>query len=266
MADGLDRQLAPVSQLLFEAADVQPGERVVDVGCGTGPTTRRAAELVGATGSVTGLDVSAEMLAAARDATPGGGIDWVEADATTWDGPSASLDLVLSRFGVMFFVDPAAAFSNLERTTASGGRMHLAVWACRRASPLFELPMSIAVREVERQGHGPAVPPDDEGPFSLGDTAAVEALLTGAGWRSVSCASYVVTLTVGGGLGPAEAAAAAMELGPTRIVTESCSESERADVVDAIAERYASLVDDAGHVVLDGAVVIVSATPSSGGA
>lgn len=265
MADGLERQLAPVSQLLFEAAELRPGERVVDVGCGTGPTTRRAAELVGATGAVTGLDVSAEMLAAARESAPLAGIDWVEADATTWDGPSTPFDVVVSRFGVMFFADPAAAFANLARMTAPGGRMRLAVWGSRPASALFELPMSIAVRAVERQGHAPAVPPADGGPFSLGDTTVVEALLTGAGWRAVSCASYVVALPVGGGLGPAEAAAAAMELGPTRVVTELCSESERAEVVEAIADHYASLVDDAGHVVLDGAVVIVSAaTPSAG--
>src|SRR5262245_38950827 len=145
MADRLERQLAPVGDRLFRAAELERGERVLDVGCGTGPTTRRAAALVGRDGSVTGVDISPEMLAAARraealgeDAAP---IQWVVADAANWDPGPARFDVVISECGVMFFSDPSVAFANLARVTHEDGRFCAAAWAERTRSPLFELPL-----------------------------------------------------------------------------------------------------------------------------
>ena len=162
LADRLERQLAPVTDLLLAAAELRPGERVLDVGCGTGPTTRRAAAAVGPQGAVTGLDVSPEMIAAARERdTPHGGasIRWVEADAVTWDAGGGQFDVVISQFGVMFFADPAAAFANFARMTAPGGRLHIAVWAERSQSPIFDLPLSTRARRArtgrcQRRGSG----------------------------------------------------------------------------------------------------------------
>ena len=146
-APGLERQLAPVSEVLFEAARLRPGESVLDVGCGTGPTTFAAARAVGPTGRVWGLDVSGEMLAAARavageraDAAAAP-VDWVEADAVTWLAEAAAHDVVLSRFGVMFFSAPLAAFTNLARATRAGGRLAFASWRRRDESELFAVPL-----------------------------------------------------------------------------------------------------------------------------
>ncbi len=263
-SEGLERQLAPVSGALFAAAALAPGERVLDVGCGTGPTTREAAVAVGPTGSVTGLDVSADMLAAAASVPAGEGaapIDWVAADAVAWDGPEAAYDAVISRFGVMFFADPAAAFARLAAVTRPGGRLAVAVWQRRDDSELFAVPLHATL--AVRRAHG--VPdrddlPDDGGPFSLGDVARTTALLEGAGWSGVEAVPHRLPLPFGGGLAPAAAAEAAADFGPTRIAFEDLADDVRAEAVAAIADAFAAHLDDDGHVVLGGSIRIVTAT------
>src|SRR5689334_16505163 len=99
-AEGIDRQLQPLSDALFAAAQLQPGEQVLDIGCGTGPTTRQAAALVGPTGRVTGVDITSEMLSAASvtPAAPSSApIEWLLADPVTWQPPTPLHDFVLSR-------------------------------------------------------------------------------------------------------------------------------------------------------------------------
>jgi protein-tyrosine-phosphatase/SAM-dependent methyltransferase len=259
MADAVEAQLAPISDELFAAAALRPGERVLDVGCGTGPTTRRAAELVAPDGVVVGADISAEMIEAATArsaATPG--IEWVTADVATWS-PATPFDAVISRFGVMFFDAPDAAFANLARLTADGGRLCVAVWADRGASAAFELPLTAAVEALAERGIDAAVPPDDAGPFSLGDAAAVTAMLGRAGWRDAAWTPVAVRVPVGGGLGPHDAADISLQLGPTRIVTKDLAPDDLAAVRAAVVDRLSQHVDGAGHVVLDATIGIVTA-------
>ena len=252
MADDLDLQLAPVSEALFAAAALQPGEVVVDVGCGTGSTTRRAAELVGPTGSVVGVDVAPEMIEAA--ASRSSSAEWVCADASTWQPADLQADVLLSRYGLMFFADPPAAFANLARMTAPGGRLCTAVWAHRPKSPFFQLPLDVALSVVDA-----AVPSADAGPFSLGDPATVRTLLTGAGWRDVEWTPAPVRLLVGGGLDPDAAAGMSMDFGPTNAVTGDLDPERREAVRAAIADAYRDHLDEHGQVVLDGLVGIVTA-------
>src|SRR5262249_32610881 len=150
----------------------------------TGPATHRAAREVGPDGHVTGLDISAEMLAAAAAQPDQDGQDgvaplaWLAADAVTWQPQRHTYDVVLSRFGVMFFSDPAAAFRALATATRPGGRLAMVVWARRDESELFAVPLHAALGELRRRGVTVQVPPDDDGPFSLHDPATVAALLT----------------------------------------------------------------------------------------
>lgn len=263
-SEGLERQLAPVADALFAAAALRPGERVLDVGCGTGPTTRRAAEAVGADGAVTGLDVAGPMLAHAASLEVGPGsapIEWVELDATDLTPRDPGFDVVLSRFGVMFFADPAAAFAALAAAAAPGGRLCVAVWARREESPYFEVPLQATLGALSTSGSAAADTdlPADGGPFSLHDEDAVRALLTGAGWSDVGWDVQRIPLPLGGDLSPAAAAQAALDFGPTRTATTGIDDEARARVVAAITEAFTDHLDTDGRVVVDGTIVLVTA-------
>jgi hypothetical protein len=133
------------------------------------------------------------------------------------------------------------------------------VWAVRSRSTLFELPLSVLVDQCRRWGLDPEVPPVDAGPFSLGDGAVVHRILGGAGWRDVTIEPRVLKLVVGGGVPPVEAARAALESGPARVVAEALDDDQRRRVIDAIAEAYGEHVDEHGHVVLEATPVLVAA-------
>lgn len=259
-AAALEAQLTPVADELFAAARLAPGEVVLDVGCGTGPTTRRAASIVGSGGAVTGLDIAPEMLAAAAEAPVAEGaapIRWLRADAVDWTPPEATADVVLSRFGVMFFSDPARAFANLAAATRPGGRLAIATWARRDESDLFAVPLRAAMAAL---GRDPAELPDDAGPYSLHDLATLEAALAPGGWRDIRPETHRLDLPYGGALTPAGAAAASLDVGPTRLVAADLDDADRARVVEAIATALADHVDGHGHVVLGGTVLITTAT------
>jgi SAM-dependent methyltransferase len=258
-AEGLERQLAPVSDLLFAAARLRPGEAVLDVGCGTGPTTWAAAREVGATGRVVGLDVSAEMLTAAATAGSADAVvEWIHGDVVTWTpAPPAAFDVVLSRFGVMFFSDPAAAFAHLADATRPGGRLAVVVWPRRDESDLFAVPLQAAVDALPHLAS--AVPPDDDGPFSLADDDLVVSLLRAAGWTDVAIDRHRLRLPFAGGLPPDDAARAAVDFGPTRLVLQDQPVDERAVAEQAIAAAFTKHLDERRHVALAAAVRVVTA-------
>jgi ubiquinone/menaquinone biosynthesis C-methylase UbiE len=127
-ADARERRLQPVSEALFARASLQPGERVLDVGVGSGPTTGQAWEAVRPDGSVTGIDIAPPMITAARQRVTASEIEWIVGDAASYDFAPKTYDAVISRFGVMFFTDPVAAFRNLGEATRPGGRLIVSVW------------------------------------------------------------------------------------------------------------------------------------------
>lgn len=262
-SDWLDRQITPVSDLLFDLASLQTGERVLDVGCGTGPTTRVAAGLVGSSGSVTGIDQSLDLLAAASahdvpdDAAH---IEWVHADVVSWEPTIEAVDAVISRFGVMFFSDPRTAFSNLRRATRPGGRLRVTAWDRRDRSEMWEVPLSTTLAVLARQGVSIQPLPVDGGPFSFGDSAEVVRMVEEAGWSEVALEVHLLGFPVAGGVGPAAAARAAMSIGPTRLIVANLDAQLQGAVHDALTDELAGHVDDTGHVVLGGSVIAVSAT------
>lgn len=182
----LDAMLQPFGDAVLEALALERGEHVLDVGCGTGTTTMMLAERAGPRGSVTGIDISRPMLAHAQARaaiTPEYSIDFVEGDAQTKPLPLARFDAVYSRFGVMFFEDPAAAFANIGRAVKPGGRLAFVCWRDPKDNPWASEPPTLARAHVELP---PRPGPEEPGQFSFAEAARVDRLLAEGGWADIS--------------------------------------------------------------------------------
>ena len=179
------RNVEMLDQLLA-AAQARPGERVLDIGCGTGVTTEPFAIAVGPTGHVTAADISRPMLDAARQRIEGRGLTNVTlllADAQVHPFPPASFDLLTSRLGVMFFADPAAAFRNLLAALRPGGRLAVAVWATVAESLQQSIPIEVAIRHL---GPPAAESPRAPGPNAYGDRDYLRGILDSAGYADIA--------------------------------------------------------------------------------
>lgn len=182
--DLFEKTNAPVGEALLAQAAYRPGEHVLDVGCGGGATSRAIARQVAPGGSVLAIDISAALVEEARrravaEAVPG--LQFQLADAATAQLPQAPFDRLHSRFGIMFFAGPAAAFAHLATLLRAGGRADFAVWAPAAANPWMSAPAAI----VRRHAGLPAPDPRAPGPFSLGDRDYFRGLLEAGGFRDV---------------------------------------------------------------------------------
>ncbi|MEM6705905.1 MAG: class I SAM-dependent methyltransferase [Acidobacteriota bacterium] len=177
----LDETVATFGNAVLERANIQAGESVLDVGCGTGQTTVAAARTA-AGGRVLGADVSRVMLEAAkrRAAEAGVSANFVEADAQVHDF-GEKFDHVISRFGVMFFEDPTAAFANLARATEPGGRLTFVCWQALPKNAWVALPARSLADVVPL----PPREPGEPGPFAFADGERVRTLLDDAGWNEI---------------------------------------------------------------------------------
>ena len=208
----LDRQLAPLGRLALQALDPQARERVLDVGCGCGQTSLDLAQHVGDGGAVVGADISAPMLAVGRaraEAANISQISFVQADAQVHDFGPGRFDAIFSRFGVMFFADPAAAFTNLRRALRPGGRMAFVCWRDVSLNLFMTLPMSAAAPLLPAP-EGTA-DPHAPGPFAFADAGRLRHLLTSAGFDAVRLTPH--DQAIGGG-DLDETTALALTIGP----------------------------------------------------
>jgi SAM-dependent methyltransferase len=198
-----ERLLGVFDDTLVAAADVRPGDRCLDIGCGTGATTRALASRASA-GSAMGVDLSGPMLAVARAAAERAALPrltYVQGDAQVHPFEPASFDVAVSRMGCMFFADPAAALANIRRALRPGGRLALTVWQAVTANGWITA-IDGALGEAPPTAEGPSdyVP----GPFSLADPELCLSLLERAGYVDVSVKALRVPLAFGT---PAEAQA-----------------------------------------------------------
>ena len=192
----LDRFLEPFSVVLNEAAAARDGECVLDVGCGCGDVALRLAGEIGAAGRVLGIDLSEPMLAQARARTAKAGLagrlDWVAADAMTHPFQPA-FDVLVSRFGLMFFDDPTRAFANLRQALKPGGRFAFVAWRGRAEVEWMQAPL---------QWLAPVLPMPDNmdgaiGPCAFADAEATCAMLVKAGFAAAEHRAIDRSLFIG---------------------------------------------------------------------
>ena len=183
----LDRTYESIERLLADEALANGARQVLDIGCGSGATTLAVARALGARGRATGVDISAPLidLALARAQREGSTARFIRADAQTHEFEPGSFDLAISRFGVMFFDDPVAAFANLRRAATPTGQLRLVVFRSIDENPF----MTTAERAA-----GPLLPnlpprkPDAPGQFAFADATRVRGILDEAGWTQVGFA------------------------------------------------------------------------------
>jgi ubiquinone/menaquinone biosynthesis C-methylase UbiE len=178
----IDRSLAPYGRVLLDAAAARAGEHVIDIGCGTGTTTAVLAKAVGANGHVLAVDISEPLIEAARSHRVDNAT-FVLGDAASHPFQHRHYDLVFSRFGVMFFGDPEAAFRNFAQALKPDGRLVFICWRAPRENPWGLVTVRAAapfLPPLTRPG------PEDPGQYSFGDRARVERILKAGGFRDAS--------------------------------------------------------------------------------
>lgn len=254
----MDRMLAPLTEALLAAANPRSGDRVLDVGCGCGDTTLM---LAGQTTSVRGIDVSAPMLARAQSRVAAAGLSNVtltQEDAASADfgaDSGAGFDLLFSRFGVMFFADPEAAFAHMRTALVAGGRLCFLCWQPPRRNPWMAL-VGAAIAHLLPE---PETPPDprEPGPFAFADPGYVSGFLSAAGYASIDIAPVEATLHLADTVDDALARLA--EIGPLARALKELEGAPREEA-QSIARRTLEAELGADGIHLGAACWLVRAT------
>ena len=254
MRDALDHEIRPLGLAAMDALAPKPGERVIDLGCGCGDTSLELARRVGPAGAVLGADISAPMLGVARRRATEAGLSqasFIQADVQTHAFEAA--DAAFSRFGVMFFADPAAAFANVRKGLKPGGRLAFVCWRALVENPWMTIPFAAAAPLIPTP---PAPPPDPNapGPFAFADRQKVEGILAKAGFSDVGVAPH--DQKVGWG-DLATSARVALQVGPLGAAVRE--NAALAPAIEAAVRAALAPYETPDGVLLDSATWIVTA-------
>lgn len=249
----LDRIYQPIARAVVEAADLRNGEAVLDVGCGSGATTFEAAWRVGPTGRAVGVDISPALVELARRRAGEDGLEGAEfllADAQS-HAFQATFDAIVSRFGVMFFPDPVAAFANLRKALKPGGRLAFACWRGPEDNAMAVVPLTAAAPFLPE---APGFQKDAPGRFGFADPGRVRAILAASGWRDVVidplddptpvCADELLTMS--------------LRVGPLNPILSGQDETVREAVREAVTRALEPYVKD-GVASMNSACWLVTA-------
>jgi SAM-dependent methyltransferase len=244
----LDRLFKPFEGLLVDAVSV--GQRVLDVGCGTGATTLAVARRVGARGQAVGVDISEPMIALARERAQreNSNAKFIVASAETYDFEPASFDLVVSRFGVMFFDDPVRAFSSLRRAAKE---MRVVAWRSPEDNPFM------VVAEKAAAPFLPELPPREPnapGQFGFGDAAYVRGILEQSGWKEIE----IRPIDIESSFPESELERYFTKLGPLGVALHDADEETRARIIEVVRAAFGPYISD-GEVRFNAACWMVNA-------
>ncbi|MGB7244128.1 MAG: methyltransferase domain-containing protein [Sulfitobacter sp.] len=245
--DAMDQLLQPVLDGVFERANLKPAKSVLDIGSGTGTSTLQAADKVGPAGHATGADISQTMTEHAQSRAKNMPcVTFTLQDVAHHSFDAHSFDAVISRFGVMFFADPVAAFANIKTAMAPGASLTFAAWGQIEKNPYFTTPASIARSVI---GAPPKVDPDDPGPFAFRDPDRVIRILQDAGLKNIHCDTQTVLLTP---VGPPDTVADLFcEIGPAARALNyfDATADQRSDLTRALAKALKELETQNGILI-----------------
>jgi SAM-dependent methyltransferase len=254
-----DITLTPVTDALVAFAEPRTGERVVDIGCGCGAPTLEFARAVGPSGRVAGFDISGPMLAEGERRAGAAGIanvDWRQADPAV--AALDEYDLLTSAFGVMFFGDRVAAFTNMRRSAAPDARMALVCWRTLAENPWMEVPMTAVARHLPPR---PKAVPNAPGMFAFADPEHVTEVLTASGWTRPRFEMLDIDLDIAAGRGLEEAVVQSTEIG----AINSWLRNQPEEVVSAAVASLHEVLKpyaDGMSVRLPGAMWLISSVPA----
>lgn len=236
--DLLDTTFAGVLSRLFEKAGIGAGQKVLDIGCGTGISTATIAGLIGDQGHVDGADISDVLLKRAEERSQGLGLTntgFILADAQTHPFAAHSYDCMFSRFGVMFFEDPIAAFKNIAQAIKPGGLVVFAAWGALTQNPWFAITKAAAVAQL---GTPEPADPTAPGPLAFQDAERVCGLLSAAGMTEIDVSIETIDLTPPGSY--LEVANFATRIGPAaRLMIElNGNEADAIAIEKVVAGKF----------------------------
>jgi SAM-dependent methyltransferase len=251
-----DIMLAPVLQLLINRAEAKPGQRILDVGTGCGATAVALARQVAPSGSVLGIDISSPMLTLARQLAPKDlPVDFVLADATVHPFEPESFDLLVSRFGVMFFAEPVVSFANLRRALRPSGRLAFTCWREPNSNPWMMATLQAVYRHVSAL---PLPEPEDPGPFTFASAGHVNRILKESGYQDIGMQQVDLLLDVASGQGLESAVRTALGIGPSARALHG-QPPELRQAAEASVRETLSPFAHGENVLLDGSIWIVTA-------
>jgi len=261
----LDAMMAVFGQAAIEAAAPVMGERVLDVGCGAGASSLHLAARVGARGHVLGVDISEPLINRARALSPQDTpVVFQVADASSTELAEAGFDILFSRFGVMFFDDPTAAFAHMRGALKPGARVAFVCWRGMAENDWVRLPMG-AIKGILP----PMTPPDPEapGPFSFGDQARVERVLKAAGFTDVAIAPFDASIPFGKGetrdAALVDAVTMTLEVGPLARALADRSDDIRVRASAAVRAAFAGCPGERSVMINGAAWIVTARNPAS---
>jgi len=261
----LDAMVAVFGQAAMEAAAPATGERALDIGCGAGASSLALAARVGAGGQVLGVDISEPLIAQARARAQQDTPAFFQlADASSAELPEGAFDILFSRFGVMFFDDPIAAFTHMRRALRPGGRVAFVCWRAAAENDWVRLPMGALQGIVP-----PSALPDSEAPgaFSFGDRARVARILTAAGFTDIAIVPFDAAVPFGEGetrdAAIDDAVKMTLEVGPLSLALADQPVEIRTRAAAAVRAAFAGLPGEQSVMINGAAWIVTARNPAS---